>query len=194
MASLKGFDLVVFDHFHYIDAEYGNEIENHKRMIKQFRDLIGAYGIPIVLLAHLRKSDKRFQSPVPDMEEFQGTSDIYKNPTKIILVAPGPKYFPADGTLKNAWTTYFNIAKVRRDGSRTKFIGKTAFDLSTTSYIDQFTLGTFRDKEWEPIDPDHIPHWAKEKAKQEQPIKPKTKEVWEQKAPYTRFKIPQGDE
>jgi hypothetical protein len=160
MASLKGFDLILVDHFHYFDLD-GNELEQQRRLIKQIRDLVGEYRIPIVLIAHLRKGDKRFMTPIPDVEEFQGSSDLYKNPTKIALASPGPRFMSPSGEVKNQWVTYFNIAKCRTDGSRTKYQAKCVFDIETTSYLPKFRLGSWTDGAWKDLEYSLVPQWAK---------------------------------
>jgi len=182
MASIKDASLVIVDHFHFFDSEPGNENEIHKRLIRQIRDLVGKYRIPIVLIAHLRKSDKRFSQPLPEMEDFMGSSDLYKNPTKIILAAPGPRYLEGSN---NQWVTYINIAKARKDGSRTKYAIKTVFDLSTTSYLPSFKLGRFDENVWVDLEPAYTPSWAKAHAdipKPDLPAAPK----WKQQTKFVR--------
>ena len=173
MAAVKESDLVIVDHFHYFDLDADSpqkEMSMHKQLIKDIRNIVQTYAVPIVLVAHLRKRDYREKqgSPVPSMDDFMGTSDLYKIPNKIILIARGPAFNPPismsieeRGRLKNSWTTYFNIAKLRADGSRTRFLCRGIFDASANQYMDRFTIGRINKGEWESLSSDDVPHWAK---------------------------------
>lgn len=169
IANLKGFDLIIVDHFHYFDTDpQGQETAEHRKIIKTIRDLSLLYSVPVVVMAHLRKRDlnSKKRSPVADLDDILGTSDIYKNATKVIMIAPGPPFIAPSSMncSSNCWTTYFRIAKCRLDGSRTKYIAKTVFDAAKNSYMDNFKLGDFNsDGEWIDIEPFRLPDWAKDK-------------------------------
>jgi archaellum biogenesis ATPase FlaH len=169
--SLKNYDMIAIDHYHHFDFAGEDENAEMKQSIKDIRDMGLLYGIPVLLLGQLRKRDsnaKKF-SPVPSMDDFLGASELYKNPTKIILLGAGGPYKDPDqgktqtGSNNSLSTTYVNIAKLRQDGSRTKFLGKTIFDSSTNAYREEFTLGKFVSGDWHNFDKNDYPHWARPK-------------------------------
>lgn len=171
LASKKGYDLIVIDHFHYFDHEEGNPNDIYKRLIKRVRDLVFQHSTPILLIAHLRKSDRRNLRPLPDMEDFHGSSDLFKVPTKIITMAGAGEYhaspdfvakYPNKVGSHSLWATYMTISKLRQDGSRTRFKSITVFDASENSYLDHYSLGDFDEKgKWVPLDKFKYPHWAR---------------------------------
>ncbi len=171
IASKKDANAIIIDHFHYFDHEAGREEENHKKLIKEIKNLVFAYSIPIILIAHLRKLSKTHDSPLPEMEDFHGTSDLFKVPTKIILIAssgeyvPSPEFkmkFPSRWAGPTKWVTYMQVAKLRQDGSRTKYKAMCIFDPADNSYMDYYKLGGFdKNNEFVPITADKAPYWAK---------------------------------
>lgn len=154
-------DLIILDHLHYVDSEDSNENRGYKAIVKKVRDVSLRAGKPVVVVAHLRKSDRRSGSIVPNEEDFMGTSDVPKMATRAILIAPA---FDFDSGNPSLWPTYINPAKCRPDGSRTRFIGRVMFDSRTGRYSDEFDVGTLSpggDK-FELADAKKLPRWAKE--------------------------------
>jgi hypothetical protein len=154
-------DLIILDHLHYVDSEDSNENRGYKAIVKKVRDVALRAGKPVVVIAHLRKSDRRGTSIIPDVEDFMGTSDVPKMATKAILLAPAFDFDSGDPAL---WPTYFNPAKCRPDGSRSRYVGRMMFDSRTGKYSDYFDVGTVApggDK-FELADVRKLPRWAKE--------------------------------
>lgn len=54
-------DLVIIDHLHYFDFDDDNENRAIKAIVKKIRDLALLTGKPVILIAHLRKSDRRIK-------------------------------------------------------------------------------------------------------------------------------------
>ena len=153
-------DLVVLDHLHYVDSEDSNEGRGVKQIVKRVRDVALRIGKPVVMVAHVRKSDRRNPRIVPDLEDFMGTSDIPKIATKAVMIAPAFDQPSDDPCL---WPTYLHPAKCRFDGTRTRFVGLTTFDVRTGTYSEEFELGRVSgagDK-FEIVENSKTPEWAK---------------------------------
>ena len=153
-------DLVVLDHLHYIDFDDSNENRAYKQMVKTIRTLAIDIGKPVVVVAHVRKSDRKSKALVPDLDDFHGSSDIPKIATKAVMIAPA--VHEGDPTL---WQTYMRIAKCRADSSRTRFVGLVCFDVKKQSYTPKFVVGKLKDfdETFEEItDLSRLPYWAVE--------------------------------
>src|SRR5690606_17377988 len=74
----KDTDLIIVDHVHYFDFDDDNENRAIKDLAKIVRQLSIEEQKPIILIAHLRKRDKKNPDLVADLEEFHGSSDLYK--------------------------------------------------------------------------------------------------------------------
>lgn len=150
-------DLIIIDHLHFFDFEDENENRAMKKLMKALKRLSESCSKPILLLAHLRKSDKRFKSMVPDMEDFHGSSDISKIATKVILLAPAKQ----DGNGSFVYPTYIQAAKNRYDNSRTRFVGVCGYDTRRNCYEEKYNIGriSFDGQEFEKAI--EAPYWAK---------------------------------
>jgi hypothetical protein len=160
MAIQDQTDLVIVDHLHYFDHEDENENRAMKTIVKRIRDLAILSGKPVVLVAHMRKSDRKNKQIVPGCDEVHGSSDITKIATKVVTIAPADEK-QAHG---NRWPTYIRVAKCRVDGSRTKFTGLVGFNADTNGYQSSYYLGRLSPSEDEflPIYKfNELPYWAK---------------------------------
>jgi replicative DNA helicase len=157
-------DLVIVDHLDYFDYEDSvEENKAKKKTVKAIRDLALLTKVPVVLIAHIRKKDRLNKAIMPDLEDFMGSSDVYKICTMAVLLAAYKK----DG-LANAksWPTLMRVAKFRVDGSAERFLGKVYFDIDKNEYEQGYSLGLFRDglETFEPIvDLGQTPKWARKK-------------------------------
>lgn len=154
-------DLIVIDHFHVIDNDHANENRGQKQIAQTIADCAQEIGKPVVLVAHLRKTDGKQRKLVPDIDDFHGSSDLSKVVKKAVLLAPAHDQPTGE---RHLWNTYMNIAKCRTDGTRTRYVGLVVFDAKTNSYQPRFTLGRIRpDKNgerFEALDPAAYPSWA----------------------------------
>lgn len=169
MSWAKSAELVVVDHFHHFDLEPGPELEAHKRLAKLIRDLAYLYGVPVLLVAHMRKSDRKFMTPCPELDEFYGTSEITKNATTTITIGKGPRHEPPPGAgpeHDNCWTTFFRVAKLRTDGNRARYVAATPFNASQGIYLSDFALGDFEGGKFAALAASELPHWARGRATQ----------------------------
>lgn len=158
LAIQDNVDLIVVDHAHYFDSENENENQALKEVIKKIRDLSLLVGKPIILVAHLRKSDRKYSTPIPDVEDFHGSSDLVKICTKAILIAPG-EFDPSN---KVIFPTYFKIAKNRVAGNRTRYLASLSFDVRTNQYSKAYLLGNWKGGQFEQITAAETPYWAKQ--------------------------------
>jgi hypothetical protein len=150
-------DLIILDHVHYIDYDQERENQALKQIAKEAKELTLITQKPIILVAHLRKTDKRTAGIFPELDDFHGSSDLVKASSKTILLAPGQSL--GDGR----YETYVQAAKVRADGSVTRYIAKSIFNNDTQTYEDNYVLGklSLDRKEFKNLELKEIPYWAR---------------------------------
>lgn len=157
-------DLVLIDHLHYIDiADDATETRGVRDIVKRIRDVSLNLGKPVIVVAHLRKTDKRTQALIPDIDDFHGSSDITKIATKCILIAPA---FNEQADQPHLWPTYIQAVKCRAEGSRAKYGAMVNFNARKSQYEPKYILGRFNSMatEFEEVKPDKLPHWAESAA------------------------------
>lgn len=152
-------DLVVLDHLHYIDVPADNEQRGVKEIVKRIRDISLNLGKPVIVVAHLRKSDRRTATLVPDIDDFHGTSDITKIATKCILLS---RASDQESQAPHLWPTYIYAPKCRQEGSRTRYGAVLNFNARGSEYEKEYVLGRFNSMatEFEEVDRAEVPHWA----------------------------------
>lgn len=121
VSSSSEAEIMIIDHVHYFDFEDDNENRAIKQIAKTVRTLALEEQKPIILVAHLRKRDRNNEELVPGLDEFHGSSDLYKIATKVITFSPGKL------TEEGTYETFFRTPKNRLDGGVTRFIGKEFF-------------------------------------------------------------------
>lgn len=151
-------DLVIIDHLHYFDIEDDNENRAIKKIVKTIRDCALIANKPVVLIAHVRKIDKRFKQLIPDLEDFHGSSDIGKIATKAITIAPNFD----EQTLKHRGT-YMQVLKCRVDGTRTRSVALIGYNFQAQRYEPNYHLGELNSdgSEFTALPENKIPPWAK---------------------------------
>lgn len=159
LAASSETDLIILDHVHYMDFDDDNENRAIKKIAKTVRTLAIDEKRPIVLVAHLRKKDKKDESLVAGMEEFHGSSDLFKIATKVITFSPGKP------TESGNFETYFRCAKNRADGGVTRYSGKELFNPKKGTYEEgKYQVGWAEQKRsrgFEPLDRSKWPDWAR---------------------------------
>lgn len=155
----KETDLIIIDHVHYFDFDDDNENRAIKEIAKTVRSLVLEQNIPIILVAHIRKSDRRDDSLCPGLEDFHGSSDLYKIATKAVTFSSGR---PTENGL---YETHFRFPKNRFDGSVTRYMSVEYFNPKTGRYENgKYKIGWAeqkRSKGFEPIDRTLWPDWAR---------------------------------
>lgn len=129
-------ELLIIDHAHFFDME-GNENAGLKKIAMAVRTLSQTKMIPVVLVAQLRKSDKKSKELIPDISDFHGSSDLVKICTRSIIVAPG-KHSEKDG--KSTVETFFRVCKDRLGSNAGRYIGVHHFDIQRKSYSQKYYL------------------------------------------------------
>lgn len=127
-------DLIIVDHVHYFDYDDDNESRSVKEIAKTARTLALNFGKPIILVSHLRKKDKFSKEICAGLEEFHGSSDLYKIATRAITIAPG-------AVVDGGYETYIRIVKNRLDGGSTRFMAKCIFNSRKGSYEKGYEIG-----------------------------------------------------
>lgn len=151
-------DLIIVDHVHYFDFDDENENHAMKQIAKTARMLTLEQGKPMILVSHLRKRDRFADDMVPGLEEFHGSSDLYKIATKAITLAPG-----AWGS-KGKFETFFRIVKDRWDGSVTRYIASCNYIQREGRYEKGYRIGAAEQKrgqEFAELDQSSRPSWTK---------------------------------
>lgn len=149
-------DLIILDHVHYMDLE-DDENRSIKEIAKTARTLALEQGKPIILVSHMRKRDRHSNEFAPGLEEFHGSSDLYKIATKAVTIGPGA--IAADGTIE----TYFRIVKNRFEGSVTRYIGKSFYNSREGKYEKHYEIGDAfqnRDNGFQQLSRDLYPTWG----------------------------------
>lgn len=147
-------DLIIIDHAHYFDWEGVSESVALKEIVTTARDLALESQRPIILVAHLRKKNQNNKDIAAGIEEFQGSSDLYKVPTKIITVGSG-------GPLgENKYISYFRMPKNRNDMGVSRYLCETVFDAKRGSYESKYKVGWCNAEKFAEIDRSLLPEWA----------------------------------
>lgn len=149
-------DLIIVDHLHYFDLDDDNENRAMKKILQTVRSLVLENNKPIILVSHLRKKDKKSQEEfAAGLDEFHGSSDIFKIAT--ITVTLGPGKLTQDGKFKS----YMRIPKMRDDGSVARFLAETFFNNRMGQYDDEYRIGsTSQGQEFTSLPNASIPYWA----------------------------------
>jgi archaellum biogenesis ATPase FlaH len=151
-------DLIMIDHVHFFDFDDDNENRAIREIAKTVRTLALEEQRPIILVAHLRKRDRANDDLVAGLEEFHGSSDLFKIATRVITVSPGQM---TEGGL---FETFFRVPKNRLDGGVTRFAARELFNPKTGTYeANKYQLGWAeqkRSKGFTSLDRNRIPAWA----------------------------------
>jgi replicative DNA helicase len=178
ITEIKGAaDLIIIDHLHYFDLDEAQANAELKAIMKRIKFLALQYQTPVLLVAHIRKQDKRFANLVPEQEDFHGSSDVIKIATKAVTIASahnrknyraGPerdgKMTLEEITPDEGFASYLKIVKNRRNGSVCAPTALLTYMPETNSYGSRYFLGDeFQDKgalAFLAHEPSQIPAWA----------------------------------
>ena len=145
MSEKDEVDLVIIDHLNYFDYEDANENKAITDIVKKIRDMALISSKPIILLAHMRKKERRSLSIMPDLEDIYGSSNVIKIATKVIILAPYYGDVEVSSIKKpNQFKTLFRVAKNRMNGSATRFIGLTSFDIESNTYDPVYAVKQYK--------------------------------------------------
>jgi hypothetical protein len=149
-------DLIILDHLHYVDVG-DEEHKGQKEALKRARDTSLEIGVPVVVVAHLRKADRVNGRIVPEIDDVHGSSDITKIVTHAIMLAPAWDQPPRRGV----GLTYMECPKDRRGGS-TGMCALIGFSLHESRYEKKYRLGRVSPdgKKWKELEVDDLPSWS----------------------------------
>ena len=153
-------DLVILDHFHYVDTEDANENRGAKQIMKQVRETVLEANRPVMMIGHIKKGESpRFAPLVPTKDAFHGSSDLVKIATMGIMMAPDYETTNADPTI---WHTYMQICKDRTDASSTRYVARLQYDIKEGAYRREYDLGRLikGGREFVSLSPIQRPEWA----------------------------------
>jgi len=131
-------DLIILDHLHYIDFDNDNENRALKEIVETIRENNLTFKVPLLLVAHLRKSDIKNPTLVPDMEDVSGSKHIINIAKTIITMSPKQEFIENNPAITK---THMHIAKGRYLGSTNCYIAELYFNSKTETYEDTYTLG-----------------------------------------------------
>jgi replicative DNA helicase len=173
-------ELVILDHFHYLDLETTNENMEFKSIIKQIRDMGQIFEIPIIVVAHLRKRNILEKNYVPLIDDFHGSSDLVKIATKVITMGG---FNVADKEIvasNNCVNTIFSVQKHRYFGETCQYCGILEYNYLTNTYSKPYKLIKQKNMftEYTIITDENRPYWfKKEKSNLRPPIQQNLNQV-----------------
>lgn len=150
--------VVVLDHLHFFSLTTENESREMTEIMMEIRRLSQVTGIPIVLVAHLRKKiSGEVRGDIPTLDDFHGASAIQKIANTAILFGTGGE----DPENKGRFITYIQAAKMRAGGkSRTSLAGRMYFNTRTNSYDDEWEPGEVKNGRFTVFkDQEQLPSW-----------------------------------
>lgn len=150
--------LIVIDHLHYFDIDQRDEMAGLRIAIREIRNAALQLKKPILLVAHLRKSERGSKSPIPDIDDFYGSSDVVKIGVNAVMISRAEdKQLPG-----GAAGTWIYIPKARHAGDAVGYAGLVGYDLRTGVYTPGYQI--YRARRYsEPVELayEHFPRWAK---------------------------------
>ena len=158
-AVANGSNLCIVDHAHYFDWGDKNDNTGLREVVTTVRDMAIENKVPCLLVSHIRKPDYKTATLAPRLEDFHGSSELYKRATKAIMIAKGPYE-----STRGVGITYANAVKNRFNGAATNLTGQLIYNYKTGQYEKGYELGsshTKRGKEFESISRANYPLWAK---------------------------------
>ena len=157
----KDLSYIILDHLHYVDMVEPNENMGLKKIIKAIRKANLEFGIPLIVVTHLRKTNKKFDTLTPALEDIHGTSDIAKESTTAILFSPS-----SDLDHEHLANTYFHIPKSRFSDARI-YTARLRFNKILSRYEDEYELGKHNDSMKFEF-PKYYPEWFPYERQQEE--------------------------
>lgn len=166
-------DLIIIDHLHYLDLEGENENREIKTAVKTIRSLVIDIKKPIVLISHLRKTDKFDSTPWPKIDDFHGSSEISKMATQAFSLCQMPvtvkkrdqsiyggKKYPEMMVEIEEKGTVFTILKNRTDGVTVGTQALLEFDYQMRCYSKRYTLLEWNRQEKKLKESDQKKEWC----------------------------------
>lgn len=154
-AISKGADFILIDHAHYFDYDLENESQSLTNIVRACRDISQVDGLPVVLVAQLRKKQNNENRILPEIDDFHGTSNLTRIPNTTILFASGT-YSAREGVSE----TFVHVPKARFGDTVKFFDAKMFFDIRSRKYLDHYVIGKCRGPKFEEYAKLQQPEWA----------------------------------
>ena len=157
-AVASGAELIIVDHAHYFDWGDKTENEGLRDIVTAARDLNLMHKVPVVLISHLRKRDFKTELLTPRLEDFHGSSELFKRATKVITLDSGEDL--GGGLIES----FMTAVKFRTRGQVVRFTAQINFSFKTNTYEKEYLLGKANQKrgsEFEETMADDLPKWAR---------------------------------
>lgn len=157
-AAAAGAELIIIDHAHYFDWGEKNENESLREIVTAARDLNLLHSIPVILISHLRKRDLTHELLTPRLEDFHGSSELYKRATKVISMDSGENI--GNGFVES----FMTCLKFRSRGEVVRYTAQTNFSFIKNTYEKEYSLGKVNQKrgsEFEDVIAEDLPTWAR---------------------------------
>ncbi len=157
-------DLIIIDHLQYFSlAQDESEITEITNIIRQVKKVTEKYGIPVVLISHLRKKTK--DRGLPDQQDFYGSSNIPKISNTSITITPR---INSEDFKNQIYPTWLRIVK-SRVGVRSSLAMLSNFDGKKKEYEEAYELYKINHDGFpmnDPIEFSELPKWAKPKPRE----------------------------
>ena len=155
LAAASDAQLIVIDHLHYFNMlDDKTEAENISQIMRIIKNLTETNNIPIVLVSHLRKKEKK--RGLPDNEDFMGSSNIAKIASTCILLSSDSENHDL---VNGRYSTIMRVSKSRTGVSST-LAGQVMFDTRLGIYESQYQLGRVIGGDFKELEPGEYPKWA----------------------------------
>jgi KaiC/GvpD/RAD55 family RecA-like ATPase len=138
LSSLNGnTDLIIIDHLHYFEiVDERQQYREQMETVKIINEFVDKYGIPVVLVSHVRKRDSKSAKQLLKMEDIQGSSDIFKIAHTVIMMSP---HYEAYNMESKLFPTLLYTPKSRYGAPKTR-IGIKTFDGKSKRYLDGYDI------------------------------------------------------
>lgn len=166
-------DLFILDHIHYIDHDDDNENKAIHDITKRINQMVYELGKPVILVAHLRKTDRKSPSLLPDIEDFHGSSNLGKICTKAVILGSGGPVIASGHVMPGQFYTYMRVVKNRLNMSVTKYVARATFSIKKNAYQSNYEIGWYSDTDKEFKETADIPEWAKHATSNKEPVQQK---------------------
>lgn len=150
--------LIVLDHFHFLDNPDDNEMRGFKTAAQKIREAALRNKKPVLLLAHMRKTTRGEKNPIPDIDDFHGSSDLTKIATDVVIAARAEDF----DTTSGGRATWLYVPKSREAGDGQGYAALVAYDPRKGAYGNDYYLARVRRfSEPEFLQASQMPRWAK---------------------------------
>lgn len=123
-------DLLVVDHLQYFTLSYAeNQFTEMTQILMKVKDITNYLRIPVIMVSHLRKRDKK--EGLPGQDDFFGTSNISKIASQAIVISSNNKN--DDDYVNGLYPTFFRFIK-SRTGLRPGVAALCKFDVKIGKY------------------------------------------------------------